>query len=82
MCRMRSLAYHAAHSLLTLFVALSTAAPALAQANRDAKSGPPYDVQGLEPGYTWITWVFAFLFIALCAATCFKNPHRTPTREN
>ncbi len=56
-------------------------APALAQAKKDAKSGPPYDVQGLEAGWTFVPWVFAFLFIALCAATCFKNPHRTNTRE-
>lgn len=62
--------------------AIALAAPALAQARKQDDAGPPYDVPGLEPGYTWVPWVFAFLFIALCTATCLKNPHRIVQRES
>lgn len=62
--------------------AVALAAPALAQARKQEDVRPPYDVPGLDPGYTWVPWVFAFLFIALCTATCLKNPHRMAQRES
>lgn len=62
--------------------AVALAAPGFAQARKQEDARPPYDVTGLDPGYTWVPWVFAFLFIALCTATCLKNPHRMAQRES
>lgn len=68
--------------LAAAIVLLHSAATALAQpARQSLREEPPFDVQALDPGHTWVPWLFVFGFITLFAVTCFKNPHRVAGRE-